>query len=294
MRKMSLWKTVSEQISQSTGKPFHSKRQRSVGGGCINQAFIIDDSQNAYFVKTNRDDLASMFVAEAAGLNEILASQSVRAPQPICPGVAEGQAYLVLEYLQLGSGDSRSAEDLGRQLAQMHRATRPHYGWDIENTIGSTPQINTWDDDWVRFFGQQRLRYQLQLTQDKTMLGLGEQLIAVLPAFFDQRIPASLLHGDLWGGNWGADENGRAVIFDPATYYGDRESDLAMTELFGGFPPRFYDAYRDAYPLDSAGYAVRKNLYQLYHILNHCNMFGGSYCGQANHMIQRLLAEVRG
>ena len=288
---------LSEHISQATGTPFQARRQRSVGGGCINQAFVIEDGQRAFFAKTNQADKRDMFAAEAAGLNEILASHSLRAPRPICHGVAEDQAYLVLEYIGMQEGDSRSAEDLGLQLAQMHRKTAPKFGWEIDNTIGATPQINTWAADWVSFYGKQRLHFQLALAEEKgcRLLNLGEQLIAILPAFFDTYQPApSLLHGDLWGGNWGADDQGKAVIFDPALYYGDRETDLAMTELFGGFPPRFYSAYRDAYPIDAAGYAVRKILYQFYHVLNHFNLFGGSYAGQSQQMMQRLLAEVRG
>jgi protein-ribulosamine 3-kinase len=294
---MTLSNTLSEHISQATGTPFQARRQRSVGGGCINQAFVIEDGQRAFFAKTNRADKLDMFTAEAAGLNAILASHSLRAPRPICHGVAEDHSYLVLEYIALQDGDSRSAEDLGLQLAQMHRQTAPKFGWEIDNTIGATPQINTWAADWVSFYAEQRLHFQLALAEEKgcKLLNLGEQLIATLPAFFDTYQPQpALLHGDLWGGNWGADDQGKAVIFDPALYYGDRETDLAMTELFGGFPPRFYAAYRDAYPIDAAGYAVRKILYQLYHVLNHFNLFGGSYAGQSQQMMQRLLAEVHG
>ena len=293
---MTLLQHISAHISQATGTPFQARKQNPVGGGCINQAFVIDDGQMAYFVKTNQADKSSMFQAEAAGLHEILASQSLLAPYPICHGVAEGHAYLVLEHLALQAGDRRSAQDLGLQLAQMHRYTAPQFGWQIDNSIGTTPQINTWTAGWVDFYGRHRLHFQLDLAQRNgfPIQSLGEELITILPAFFDSDAPApSLLHGDLWGGNWGADSQGKAVIFDPAVYYGDRESDLAMTELFGGFPPRFYEVYRDAYPIDANGYAVRKTLYQLYHVLNHFNLFGGAYADQARGMIQRLLAEVR-
>ena len=294
---MTLWNTLSEHITQATGAPFQARHQRRVEGGCINHATVIDDGQSAFFVKTNQADKLGMFQAEAVGLTEILASRSLRAPRPICHGVTDDQAYLVLEYIALHAGTSRSAEDLGVQLAHMHRKTAPNFGWEIDNTIGTTPQINTWATDWVVFYGTQRLHFQLRLAQENgyPLQALGEQLIDILPAFFSTyRPPPSLLHGDLWGGNWATDQQEKAVIFDPAPYYGDRETDLAMTELFGGFPPRFYAAYTDTYPMDTAGYAVRKILYQIYHVLNHCNLFGGTYAAQAEQMMRRLLAEVRG
>lgn len=294
---MTFWNTISAHIAQTTGTPFQAQRQANVGGGCINRAYKIDDGQSAFFVKTNHADKSAMFQAEVMGLNEINASQSLRAPHPICQGVAEDQAYLVLEYIRLHAGDNASAENLGLQLAHMHRKTAPNFGWVIDNTIGATPQMNTWCADWLVFYTEQRLRFQLRLAAKKGchFQGLDEQLIAIVPALFSTYQPQpSLLHGDLWGGNWGADEHGAAVVFDPAPYYGDRETDLAMTELFGGFPNRFYAAYTDTYPIDRAGYAVRKILYQLYHVLNHFNLFGGAYASQAQQMMQRLLAEVRG
>ena len=191
--------------------------------------------------------------------------------------------------------DGRSAAHLGEQLAAMHRIGASHFGWRIDNTIGATPQINTWSDNWIRFYGERRLRFQFDLAARKSyrLQAKGEQLIEHLPAFFATYRPqASLLHGDLWSGNWGTDPLSNPVIFDPALYYGDRETDLAMTELFGGFPARFYDAYAGAFPLDT-GYAVRKTLYNLYHILNHFNLFGSGYGNQAECMLDRLLAEVR-
>ena len=293
---MPFWTAVSQHIARVTGTPFHARRQRSVGGGCINSAYIIDDGQAAFFVKTNHADKAAMFEAEAAGLTEIVASRTLRAPHPICHGVVEDRAYLVLEYIDMHAGDNRSAERLGEQLAAMHRVSAPRFGWHIDNTIGTTPQINTWTDDWIIFYSEHRLRFQLDLAARNgyRLQTPGAQLIEYLPAFFDTyHPPPALLHGDLWGGNWGADSQGQPVIFDPAPYYGDREADLAMTELFGGFPARFYAAYAAMYPLDVGGYAVRKILYQLYHILNHFNLFGGDYGKQAERMIERLLAEVR-
>jgi protein-ribulosamine 3-kinase len=207
--------------------------------------------------------------------------------------VAEGRAWLVLEYLPLGSRGSGA--DLGRRLAAMHRHTAPSYGWTRDNTIGSTPQDNTRMDDWIGFFRERRLRPQYDLAARHgapcRVMDKGERLMAGLAGLFGGHRPAaSLLHGDLWGGNHGYSA-GEPVIFDPAVYYGDREADLAMTELFGGYPADFYAAYREAWPLDP-GYALRKTLYNLYHVLNHYNLFGGGYLGQAEHMTERLLAEL--
>lgn len=293
---MPLWTALSQHITDATGAPFQARRQHSVGGGCINRAYVVEDGEQRYFVKTNTLDKAAMFAAEAAGLQAILASRTLRAPHPICHGVADGHAYLVLEFIEMENGSGRSAAFLGEQLAAMHRVTASRYGWDIDNTIGATPQLNTWREDWIHFYGEHRLRFQLDLAARNgyPLQAKGEKLINRLPDFFTSYQPqAALLHGDLWGGNWGEDPQGKPVIFDPALYYGDRETDLAMTELFGGFPPNFYAAYAAAHPLD-AGYATRKDLYKLYHVLNHFNLFGGGYGKQAARMIDRLLAELHG
>ena len=178
----------------------------------------------------------------------------------------------------------------------MHRVTRERFGWDTDNTIGSTLQINTCEHDWVDFWRTQRLQFQLQLAAENghggRLQSQGEKLLDAFPALFvGYSPPASLLHGDLWSGNYAFNRSGEPVIYDPAVYYGDREADLAMTELFGGFGADFYAAYRANYPLD-AGYGVRKTLYNLYHILNHLNIFGEGYRSQAYRMMDALLAEL--
>ena len=179
----------------------------------------------------------------------------------------------------------------------MHRHTQDRFGWHRDNTIGSTPQPNEKNSDWVVFWQQQRLGFQLELAAQNgiadSLREQGQRLIEVLPSFFSNYRPApSLLHGDLWSGNYAMDTAGHPVIYDPAVYYGDREADLAMTELFGSLPQQFYSAYEEAWPID-AGYSVRKTLYNLYHILNHFNLFGGGYSSQAGHMIKSLLSETR-
>ncbi|MGQ9685924.1 MAG: fructosamine kinase family protein [Thiobacillaceae bacterium] len=285
---------IAAAIERATGKPFTPRADRAAGGGCINTARILEGSDGRrYFVKTNRASRLAMFEAEAAGLEAIRATGTVRVPTPICSGSSGDEAWLVLEYLDMGGRGS--AADLGRRLAALHRQTWDRYGWHRDNTIGSTPQINTPCADWIEFYRVHRLGHQYALAvrhgAPHRLLKRGEQLLAGLEGFFVGHRPApSLLHGDLWGGNF-AYCQGEPVLFDPAVYFGDREADLAMTELFGGFPGDFYAAYREAWPMD-AGYRVRKDLYNLYHVLNHFNLFGGGYLPQAEHMTERLLAEL--
>jgi len=286
---------ISAAIGSATGEPFAAEALRPIGGGDINQAFGVGNGARRYFVKTNGRERLPMFEAEAAALQALAATHSVRVPHPVCCGTAAGRAFLVLEYLDLrGGGD---AARLGVQLAALHRAPRARFGWAHDNWVGSMPQPNGWCDDWIAFWRDQRLGFQLELAA-RNRLGSalqrdGEALRAGLDAFFDGYAPTpSLLHGDLWSGNHGFLGDGEPVIFDPAIYVGDRECDLAMSELFGGFAAEFHAAYREAWPLDT-GYALRKTLYNLYHILNHANMFGGGYAAQAARMAAQLLAHIR-
>jgi fructosamine-3-kinase len=290
------WTEIAAQISHSTAAPFTVQTTVPLGGGCINQAYRVEGNGQRFFVKLNSPERLSMFEAEAAGLQEILSSRTLRAPAPICWSGNTSGAWLVLEYVEMRS-DSGSGAALGERLAAMHHVSSGEFGWTCNNTIGATPQINARSSNWIDFWRKHRLGYQLQLAKANGYSGRlqtqGERLMEQLDCFFpDGQPPASLLHGDLWSGNYNFDETGQPVIFDPAVYYGDRETDIAMTELFGGFPSSFYAAYRSAYPLD-ADYASRKTLYNLYHILNHLNLFGRGYLSQAEQMMSRLLAEIR-
>tara|TARA_R110002073_G_scaffold189936_7_gene348792 strand:- start:2520 stop:3404 length:885 start_codon:yes stop_codon:yes gene_type:complete len=294
---MQPWPEIAAQISTTTRTTFVTKEITPIGGGCINETVCISDDNQRFFVKLNTTDNLAMFEAEAAGLMEIHNSQTLRVPLPVCWGNNEDNAWLILEYLDINNTSKANATALGSGLAAMHRTSLQKFGWIRNNTIGNTPQINTPSTNWLQFWRSQRLGYQLNLAKTNGYLGklqtLGEQLLANLDTFFvDKHLNPSLLHGDLWGGNYAFDNTGQPVIFDPAVYYGDRETDIAMTELFGGFPNSFYSAYQHDYPLDS-GYNNRKTLYNLYHILNHLNLFGGGYCNQAEHMINKLLAEIR-
>lgn len=289
------WLQINQHISDATGQRFVDSHQQGVGGGSINAAHVLKGSDGReFFVKLNDASLVDMFAAEADGLNEMLSANAIRVPKPICWGTSSSEAYIVMEYIPLGG--KGSGPKLGEQLAAMHRKSQDNFGWSRDNTIGSTPQPNTPSDSWVEFYRERRLRFQLELAAHHgggQLLDQGERLMDNLDAFFSDYQPApSLLHGDLWGGNYSTDREGTPVIFDPAVYYGDREADIAMTELFGGFPRDFYSAYNAAWPMD-AGYATRKTLYNLYHIINHFNLFGGGYLSQAKRMISSLLSEIR-
>jgi fructosamine-3-kinase len=286
-----MWTQIADAISNATNTSFTISNSRSIGGGCINQGYRINSGDRAYFVKLNQASQVEMFIAEALGLQQMAATQTITVPQAICWGVADSSSYLVLEWLDLGGGDNQAWQQMGSQLAAMHRVeTSRQFGWDLNNTIGSTPQINTWNNSWADFFAEQRIGYQLQLAKRRGgNFPDTQQVIEKVRQILQDRQPEiSLVHGDLWSGNGAITSKGEPVILDPATYYGDREVDIAMTELFGGFPAAFYRGYNQTWQLDR-GYQQRKNSYNLYHILNHFNLFGGGYSSQANRMIQAIL-----
>lgn len=285
-----MWTEIDTHITQVTSEKFQSSQRRSVGGGCINQGYSISDGQRTYFVKFNQASRVAMFEAEALGLQEMYETASIRVPKPICWGTAGDSSYLVLEWLELGSENTKSWSEMGRKLAAMHKATSSKgFGWDVNNTIGSTPQINTWTADWAEFYAKHRLGYQFQLARRKGGdFSQEKELLQAIPELLAHKPHPSLVHGDLWGGNAGCTVSGEPVIFDPATYFGDREVDIAMTEVFGGFSAAFYRGYNEVWQLDH-GYEQRKILYNLYHILNHFNLFGGGYLSQAKRMIAQVL-----
>ncbi|MEO0852036.1 MAG: fructosamine kinase family protein, partial [Cyanobacteria bacterium J06648_11] len=242
---MSVWSALAGEISTATGEPFEVTRQRSVGGGSINAAYRVDGRvagrDRVYFVKLGNLAAFEMYAAEAEGLQAMHHTQTMRVPTPICWGTFDSTAYVVMDFIELSRGGVGSAEKLGQQLAAMHRHASDRFGWHRNNTIGSTPQRNEPSQNWVEFYRDRRLDFQLRLARRNGYSGSwmqdAEKLGDRLHVFFTSYQPeASLLHGDLWSGNYGFDESGQPVIFDPATYYGDREADIAMTELFGGFP----------------------------------------------------------
>ncbi len=268
-----------------------------IGGGSISRTLLVESGRRRCFVKLNDPGLLDMFVAEADGLQALAACPALRVPRVVGHGRAGGQAYLVLEHLRLQRlRDDEQVAAAGRSLAELHRISGPQYGWHRNNFIGSTPQLNAGQAGWPAFFATQRLQPQLALAAAGgyrgRLIAQGERLVENLADLFaDHRPRPSLLHGDLWSGNAAIDEMGTLALFDPAVHFGDRECDLAMSELFGGFPEGFYAAYREAWPVPS-GYAQRRTLYQLYHVLNHLHLFGSGYLRQAEAMIASLLAEI--
>ena len=293
-RDRDFWEALADDLA-AAGLPGPLGRPRRLGGGCIHGAARVDAGTRPLFVKHNAPACADMFAAEAEGLEALAAPGAVRVPRPLAQGVAGGRAYLVTEFIEMGPAGDAAAS--GAAVARLHAATAGAFGWHRDNWIGSTPQPNGWHDDWPAFWRERRLRPQLDLAEADGRARLAERgrrlAERVRGLLADHRPAPSVLHGDLWAGNHAYDRSGTGCLFDPATYYGDREADLAMTELFGGFPRTFHEGYEAEWP-PAPGYPARRTLYNLYHVLNHAHLFGGGYARRAADMIEELLAETAG
>ncbi|MBL4622428.1 MAG: fructosamine kinase family protein [Immundisolibacteraceae bacterium] len=293
------WSELTGLLAKQLQRSLSFEQALVIGGG-INSSFKLCCGQADFFVKLNAPNRLAMFEQEAAMLerlsNVVAGSGLVRLPASHLTGVVGSNAFIVLEWLDLVELDEKSASPLGQGLASLHQETGSSFGWHEDGYIGLSRQRNDVNDNWSRFWQDQRLGFQAKMARRNGLpAGIESRLGLVLesiPALFEGYQPsASLLHGDLWIGNCAMDTGGVPVIFDPACYYGDAESDLAMAELFGGFPSAFYQGYRQVRPQVN-GYAVRRGLYQLYHLLNHFNLFGGDYANRAGDMIEELLAET--
>jgi fructosamine-3-kinase len=289
--------TICAAITDASGQRFVATAAHAATGGSIHQSYVFDSESHRYFVKTNAAVTLPQFEAEAAGLMHLSATGCVRVPAVICRGATADTAFLALEYLTLQPATANGQIKLAHAIAALHGADlgEKSHGLAQDNFIGTAVQPNTRCEDWATFFREQRLRFQLNLAAENghgRALKQGVRLLENLDGLFRNYRPRpSLLHGDLWSGNAGELDGGEPVIFDPAVYFGDRESDLAMTELFGGFAPAFYSAYDAVWPRDP-GYKVRRTLYQLYHVLNHLNLFGAGYLAQAQSMLAELNTEL--
>lgn len=282
-----LAQAVESAVCAALGGTWRVRAARRLGGGSIADAWRIQTNAQPLFLKTGA--ATHPFDAEAQALEEIAATHTLRVPRPIAYGVAGALGFLVLEWIDLhDAGDWAAA---GAALAALHGVARDTYGWCRDNTIGASAQFNAPADNWAEFFRERRLRPQFRFARERGLRALAAREDAACRGsdalLATEAPPASLLHGDLWRGNLAFDAAGRAVVFDPATYWGDAETDLAMARLFGGFPPAFFAAY-DAARAPRPGRARRLKLYQLYHVLNHANLFGGGYIDQACALIDTL------
>lgn len=268
----------------------------AVHGGCINDCFRWQTASGPVFVKRCPIDRLWILEAERDGLGRLHAANAISVPEVLAAGVAGGDAFLVLEWLDLRPGDETADARLGVALARLHEVRGTTFGLESDNAIGATPQSNDRSENWTEFWRKRRLGFQLDLAAENGYEGRlqdrGRRLMECIDAFFvGHEPPPSFLHGDLWNGNRAMRADGTPVVFDPAVYYGDPEADIAMTRLFGGFGPEFYAAYAAVRPPD-VGVATRRDLYNLYQVLNHLNLFGGGYRAQAESMIDRLLAAI--
>jgi fructosamine-3-kinase len=286
--------SIRDALSETLGVVNDLRWEGSLSGGDISHAALIRSGSTKWFVKYHTNAPPAMFETEAQALTEISSPGCIRVPLPAALGRTGKTSWLVLEYLDLTS--QGPAAQLGEQLAALHSIDHDRYGWTRNNYIGRNPQYNDPGDNWAGFWRDQRLQPQFTMAEAAgfggRLLDRGERLLANLDLLMDGHQPAaSLLHGDLWAGNKAFTRDGQAVIFDPASYHGDRETDMAMTELFGGFEPDFYAAYQAHSPLPD-GYRLRRDLYNLYHVLNHLNLFGAAYLSRCEHMIGGLLSEI--
>lgn len=279
-------------IGDSLGQPVVYLREESIGGGNINAAHHLHTDKGSFFLKTNDERLfPELLKQEAHGLELMAATNTIRIPKVIAEGVVTGYNYLVLEWISPRLPKRNFWTDFGMQLAEMHRTTQACYGFEANNYIGNLRQFNKPTDKWAYFFQKERLYPQVELAKatgyfTNTDSRQWKNLYNELPNLLPEEQP-SLLHGDLWNGNFMADDTGAACIYDPAIYYGHREMDLAMSRLFGGFDDTFYDAYNEAWPL-LPGFEQRVQIYNLYPLLVHLNLFGEGYLGDIKSILRRF------
>ncbi|XP_057952550.1 protein-ribulosamine 3-kinase, chloroplastic [Malania oleifera] len=282
----------------SEGNATQITRISPIGGGCINLANRYDTDAGSFFVKTNRSIGPSMFEGEALGLSAMYETRSIHVPKPFKVGpLPMGGSYIIMEFIEFGASRGNQS-DLGRKVAEMHKAGKSEkgFGFDVNNTIGSTPQINTWSSDWIEFYAEYRLGYQLKLAEeqygDSTIYEKGQRLVKNMrPLFENVVIEPCLLHGDLWSGNISSDKNGQPVILDPACYYGHNEAEFGMSWC-AGFGESFYNSYFEVMHKQQ-GFEERRGLYMLYHYLNHYNLFGFGYRSSAMSIIDDYLRMLK-
>lgn len=279
---MKIFDKITNRLSRLSSQNLSYENARQVYGGDINSTFILETTAGNFFIKLNRAAYQDMFQKEYEGLNLLASANSVKVPQPILHGNSGDQIFLVMELIEKGSQNKNFWTGFASGLATIHKHSAAYFGLNLNNYIGLLPQSNKKHGDWASFYAEERIMPLVMKahSQDKLLkkeVELAEKLCDKFSFLLPDEKP-SLLHGDLWSGNFTADKNGEPVIYDPAVYYGHREMDVAMTKLFGGFDRNFYDYYNEAFPLQ-AGWQQRLDLFQLYPLLVHLILFGGDYYG---------------
>lgn len=287
------WKlSIQEILSQKYKQPVAIRNIKSVSGGSINDTFEISTSVGKFFGKKNSASLyPEMFEKEAKGLQLLSGKSILKVPEAIDTGQSENTAFLILEHIESGEKQSSFWNRFAKGLAQLHKNSADFFGLDHDNYIGSLHQSNRSHDNWCDFFRAERLEKQAKLARDNgrmdsTIINAFEKFYRKLPEIFPEEPPA-LIHGDLWGGNYMVNKNGEPVIIDPAVYYGHREMDLGMSQLFGGFDSELYEAYHQYYPLEK-GWQERLDYCNLYPLMVHVNLFGGGYLNAVSSILQKF------
>jgi len=284
-----MWHFISEQISECINQDFICDDIRDVKAGDSHKAYKISDGKQRFFVKTNKKIHLQNFEAEAQGLEHLSNTQLFKVPNVICTGLVSEHSFLVLEHINMTQGNDQTWFNFGQTLAELHKThTQKMYGWQEDNFIGLTPQSNLWQKKWSSFFAEQRIGFMLQLLSEKghDLANIDAVVESIKSLLTGHNPTPSMLHGDLWQGNAGFHKN-QPILYDPAFYFGDRETDIAMTELFGRLPGSFYQGYDEVWPLED-DYQYRKPIYQLYHVLNHALLFGGHYIDSAKITLKNL------
>ncbi|MGR5247616.1 fructosamine kinase family protein [Vibrio aestuarianus] len=287
-----MWQRLTQQLSDTLMFQFDLVEKTKISGGDINDCYMISDGEQRYFVKTNTRDFLPKFEIEGENLRTLRETSTVSLPELVMIGTSKNHAFIVLNYLPTKPlDDANNSYQFGVQLAKLHQwGEQKEYGFDSDNYIGTTLQPNQWHKKWHRFFAEQRIGWQLQLLREKgiELVNISEFLDVIQTRLANHNPRPSLLHGELWHGNVANSVTG-PICYDPACYWGDRECDIAMTQLFEGFQPEFYQGYESILPL-SLDYEERKAIYNLYHILNHYNQFGGHYLAEAENLIKEILS----
>ena len=287
-----MWQAISQQLSDTLLFDYQITEKVRLSGGDISESYMINDGEQRYFVKINDREFLSKFEVEAESLHLLRETSTLFVPEVVLVGKTKNASFLILNYLPTKPlEDGPNSFKFGQQLAHLHQwGEQKEFGFDTDNYLGSTLQPNKWHKKWCVFFAEQRIGWQLQLLKEKgvTLVDIDDFIDVVKQRLAYHAPKPSLLHGDLWNGNAALTAFG-PICYDPACYWGDRECDIAMTELFDGFQPEFYQGYESVMPLSSS-YEERKDIYNLYHVLNHCNLFGGHYLEQAQLVINKIIS----